>query len=251
MKLRWVFFAALLVGFSLFAADESSLDSILTWDSGAKTVRVPDSTNMAQFTFNFTNISSGNMTITNVHASCGCTTVKLPSLPWIIASGASGRIDIAVNVANDSGTISKTVLVETDRGAKLLETRITILSSEIPVRSGEQRAQDLKVATLDRQTIFKRDCAACHVKPVEGKYGRELYQRACGICHEASDRAASVPDLHSISESTDQEFWRKWVAYGKPHSLMPAFAATEGGPLTDVQIMTLASYLNAAIPSHQ
>ena len=31
--------------------------------------------------------------------------------------------------------------------------------------------------------------------------------------------------------------------------LMPAFAKTENGPLTDMQITTLATYLSTAIPS--
>jgi hypothetical protein len=31
---------------------------------------------------------------------------------------------------------------------------------------------------------------------------------------------------------------------------MPAFAKTETGPLTDMQIVSLAAYLNVAIPSH-
>jgi hypothetical protein len=31
---------------------------------------------------------------------------------------------------------------------------------------------------------------------------------------------------------------------------MPAFAKTENGPLTDMQIVSLAAYLNMAIPSH-
>jgi len=37
--------------------------------------------------------------------------------------------------------------------------------------------------------------------------------------------------------------------HGKPGSLMPAFSSAEGGPLNDVQINSLAAYLNAAIPS--
>lgn len=236
---------------SCIVARGCALDSFLNWDNAVQTVTVINDTNAAHLTFNCANISSGDVTITNVQPSCGCTTAKLPPLPWTIAPGANGRIDITVNIANDSGTISKTVLIETDRGSNVLEARITISVLKNPVRSGDQRMQDIKIATIDRQAIFKADCATCHVKPAEGKYGRELYQRACGICHDAPDRAANVPDLHSISESTDQELWRKWAAYGKPHSLMPAFAATEGGPLTDMQILTLAAYLNAAIPSHQ
>jgi hypothetical protein len=31
---------------------------------------------------------------------------------------------------------------------------------------------------------------------------------------------------------------------------MPAFATSQGGPLNDLQIASLASYLNLAIPPH-
>jgi hypothetical protein len=31
---------------------------------------------------------------------------------------------------------------------------------------------------------------------------------------------------------------------------MPAFSSTDGGPLNDLQIASLAAYLDVAIPSH-
>jgi hypothetical protein len=59
-----------------------------------------------------------------------------------------------------------------------------------------------------------------------------------------------VPDLHNLKVPTNDEFWRTWTAHGKPGSLMPAFATAEGGPLNDMQIASIATYLNFAIPSH-
>jgi len=58
-----------------------------------------------------------------------------------------------------------------------------------------------------------------------------------------------VPDLSKLKMATNREFWRNWITYGKPGSLMPAFAASQGGPLTDMQIASLAAYLNAVYPS--
>ena len=52
-----------------------------------------------------------------------------------------------------------------------------------------------------------------------------------------------VPDLHALKTPTNFEFWRIWIAHGKPGSLMPAFSTTDGGPLSDMQIASLASYL--------
>jgi hypothetical protein len=59
-----------------------------------------------------------------------------------------------------------------------------------------------------------------------------------------------VPDLHALKTPTNYEFWRIWITHGKPGSLMPAFATTDGGPLSDMQIASLASYLNESIKSH-
>jgi mono/diheme cytochrome c family protein len=53
-----------------------------------------------------------------------------------------------------------------------------------------------------------------------------------------------------LTAPTSHEFWRTWITYGKPGSLMPAFATSQGGPLTDMQIASLASYLDAAHPAH-
>jgi hypothetical protein len=58
-----------------------------------------------------------------------------------------------------------------------------------------------------------------------------------------------VPDLTKLKVPTDREFWRTWITYGKPGSLMPAFATSQGGPLSDMQIASLAAYLNAVYPS--
>jgi hypothetical protein len=58
-----------------------------------------------------------------------------------------------------------------------------------------------------------------------------------------------VPDLNNLKVPTNREFWRTWITYGKPGTLMPAFAGSQGGPLTDMQIASLAAYLNAAKPS--
>ena len=95
----------------------------------------------------------------------------------------------------------------------------------------------------------KGDCARCHVEPVIGKMGKDLFTAACGICHEGEHRATMVPDLHALPHETNAEFWKTWTAHGKIGSLMPAFAQTDGGPLSDQQIASLTDYLVKAIPS--
>jgi cytochrome c553 len=231
-------------------ANEPLPDGLLAWDELTKSVDAAADQPQAHFTFLLTNVSSGNVAILNVHPSCGCTTAQLPPLPWVLAPGTNGQINVTVNLAGKSGTLFKTVTITTDKGNKVLTLRINILPRPIPSAMTEaDRARGLAAAKVDRQAVFKNDCASCHAKPGEGKYGQALYAAVCAICHEAEHRATMVPDLHTLKTATNEDFWRTWIAHGKPGSLMPAFAAGEGGPLNDMQIASLAAYLNAAIPS--
>lgn len=235
---------------NLSHASDPLPDGVFAWDSLMKETNVAADADSAHFVLNFTNISMGNVVILNVHPSCGCTTAQLPSLPWTISPGANGRIGVTVNLQGKTGTLFKTVNVSTDRGSKTLMLRINILPPVIPTMSDADRARFVAVSKIDRQAVFRGDCAICHVKSGEGKYGEALYQADCAICHEGKDRATMVPDLHNLKVPTNDDFWRIWAAHGKPGSLMPAFSSIDGGPLSDMQIASLAAYLDLVIPSH-
>jgi mono/diheme cytochrome c family protein len=224
-------------------------DGVLAWDDLIKSVDAAADQDDAHFTFNFTNVSSGNVYILDVHPSCGCTTAQLPQLPWMIAPGTNGQIGVTVNLNGKNGVLLKSVTVATDKGSKDLMVRINILPPVTPTLTDEARAQGMIAAKVDRQAVFKNDCATCHVKRGEGKYGQALFDADCGICHEGPNRATMVPDLHAIKTLTNAEFWQTWIAHGKPGSLMPAFSTADGGPLTDIQIASLVAYLDSAIPS--
>jgi mono/diheme cytochrome c family protein len=275
MKLRRVFVCGIagivLVGARIFAADGNPTnpvvttspvyvpdtshqndplpDGVLAWDGLTKETNAAADAGNASFVFSFTNVSAGNVVILNVHTSCGCTTAQLPPLPWIIPAGTNGQIGAIVNFAGKSGTLMKTMTVISDKGFQTLMLKITILSSVVPTQSEADRARALEMAKADRQAVFRGDCAACHVKPGEGKYGKPLYDAVCAICHESKTRASMVSDLHNIKTPTNVDFWQTWTAHGKAGSLMPAFSTADGGPLSDMQIASLAGYLNATIPS--
>jgi mono/diheme cytochrome c family protein len=202
-----------------------------------------------------TSITTNNVTkpvpmaILEVHPSCGCTTAQLPPLPWIIPPGSNGQFGLTVNLAGRTGMQVKTVNVKTDKGFKQLILKINILPPVVPTQSDADRAHALEMAKADRQTVFQGDCAICHVKPGTGKYGKPLYDAVCAICHESTTRASMVPDLHNIKTPTNVDFWQTWIAHGKAGSLMPAFSTADGGPLSEMQITSLAGYLNMTIPS--
>ena len=224
-------------------------DGILAWDSTSKETNLVANTKTAQFAFDFTNVSTEPIVIVSVRPSCGCTTTKLPPLPWTIAPGTNGRIEATVNLYVATGTLYKTLMVYTDKGSKTLMLKITILPFQMPKLSEAEREENQKLAAADRQMIFKGQCATCHVQQGNGKYGQSLYETDCAICHDSAQRATMVPDLHALKTPTNLEFWRTWIAHGKPGSLMPAFSTVDGGPLSDMQINSLASYLTATIKS--
>jgi mono/diheme cytochrome c family protein len=196
-----------------------------------------------------TNSVGQPVTIGTVHPSCGCTTAQLPSLPWTLPPGTNGQIGVTVNLAGKFGTIVKSVHVGTDHGSRDLIVQIAIVPLSDRPLSDAERARQMAIAKVDRQAVFKNDCATCHMNRGQYKYGKELYDADCGICHDAENRASMVPDLHNLKVATNQEFWNTWISHGKAGSFMPAFATSDGGPLTDMQIASLAAYLNSAIPT--
>src|SRR5882724_10210794 len=170
-------------------------DGVLAWNSLIQSTNAEADQAEAHFIFSFTNVSPGNVAIMSAKGSCSCTTTELPSAPWMIPPGTNGQIGATVDLKGKSGTLFKKVTVVTDKGTKDLNLAITILPLVIPTMTDAERERGIAAAKVDRQAVFKNDCATCHAKPVEGKNGKELYDSICAVCHEAEHRATMVPDL--------------------------------------------------------
>jgi hypothetical protein len=80
----------------------------------------------AFFTFNVTNVSLANVTLSGVTTSCGCTVARLPSVPWTIPPGGSGQLHATMKLAGLNGIIMKSLTVNTDKGQKLLFVRVNV-----------------------------------------------------------------------------------------------------------------------------
>ena len=235
---------------SVSHANDPLPDGILAWDWLSNTTNATAGQEAAHFVSSFTNISPGNVVILNVRPSCGCTTAELPPRPWTIPPGAGGQIRLSVDLREKSGTLFKSVNVTTDKGNKTLRLCIIIQAPVTVKMTDAERARGLAAAKIDRQAVFRSDCATCHVNNIQGKYGKQLYDSVCAICHEAEQRATMVPDLRTLKTPTNDAFWRAWIAHGKPGSLMPAFAASDGGPFNDTQIGSIAAYLDLMTSAH-
>ncbi len=200
----------------------------------------------AEFSFGVTNISDSEVVIDRVKASCSCTVAKLPSQPWHLAPHTNGQIGVTVDLKGKIGTFDKTINVFfADKNVLPKVLRVTVKMPDRKI----MRARNTELAKADRQAVFKGDCAKCHAEPAQTASGMQLYREICGICHDARPRATIVPDVRLIREHpTDVPFWKTMIANGKPGTLMPAFAISQGGPLTDEQIDSLAKAIDAAFP---
>jgi mono/diheme cytochrome c family protein len=249
--LRLLRLSLLIVGFALPASHASTVTN-LVFDAITKeyTARVGEPT--AEFDFAVTNLAATNIIITKVQASCGCTTPKLPSMPWDIPGGTNGAFHVTVNLAGKSGTFTKSIFMETSEGPKLLYVKVAMPEGSSGAPSMDARTHNQMISMADRQAVFRGDCASCHSKPLLGKSdGEQLFTLGCAICHEDDHRATSVPDLHALKQTPTEAYWDAWVRKGKVGTMMPAFAMEDLGPLTDPQITALVKYLVNDFPNRK
>jgi mono/diheme cytochrome c family protein len=238
------------------AADGQAETSPLKWDALSKET-VPDKTAVeARFVFNFTNGLAEPVVIQKIHTSCGCTVAKAARVPWPISPGTNGHIDVIMDLRGRFGLFTKTVFVETSHGTSILQPRVQIkhqppigkvvmptVGGKNPSDPVDRRQANMQLASADRQAVFRGDCAGCHAAPARGKSGARLYAAVCGICHDAEHRASMVPDLTQLNKPTPASYWNHWIRIGNPVSIMPAFAKSVGGPLSDEQISSLVEFL--------
>lgn len=213
-----------------------ALGQALAWDSTTKRYDAQRGETNALFAFSVTNTTPSEVIVNAVRTSCGCTIAKVPTLPWHLAAGANGQMEVKIDLRGKRGLLSKIVSVDSTAGLSLLTVNVNI--PEPDARELNQMAM-----LADRQAVFKNDCLKCHVTPTVGKTGENLYVTACGICHESDHRATMVPDLKALKKPANHDYWDNWVRHGKPGTLMPAFSKREGGPLEEAQIDSLVTYL--------
>lgn len=244
---------SIVLAFSVCSARAAtSSGNLLAWDSVHKETVCKPGERFARFAFSVTNVSATDVVILSATTSCGCTVASLPAHPWILKPQASGQIQVTVDLANKVGTVNKAVFVTISNApieTLSVEATVSLLIPPPPVMSDQDRIRNMQMAKANAQAIFKGDCASCHLAPAQGKTGAVLYSAMCGICHDAGIRQASmVPQLRNLKKPTGFDFWKNTIANGVTNSLMPAFAAANGGPLSEAQINSLADYLDKTIP---
>lgn len=217
------------------------LDNELVLEEPVQELKTKPLERSATFTFRVKNTGRTEVTIPQVRTSCGCSIPRLPAEPWRLAPGASGEFQVIVDLRGKRGELHKTGIIDTTRGTYAV-FEFHVIMPQLDPRD-EMRQRNLLIAEADRQAVFKNDCAQCHATPAKGKQGRALYLAACAICHADEHRASMVPDLRTLQPAPSAETWRALITHGKDATLMPAFGAAAGGPLTAEQIESLVAYL--------
>jgi mono/diheme cytochrome c family protein len=219
-------------------------DAPLRWDAMEKRAEPKFEDGIVTFEFNVTNTADHPVKIYYIRATCGCTTVDAPPMPWTLAPGAHGVVKATVDFRGKEGEIAKQLLVGT-----VEVTQTLTMTVKVPPMSLEMREQNRAIAAANRQKVFQGECAACHATPTERRISDDLFAAACAICHESKHRASMVPDLAVAREKRDAAWWTHWIEDGREGTLMPGFAQKNGGPLTQSQIESLVDYLLSNFPT--
>jgi hypothetical protein len=97
--------------------------NILAWDAVSKEYRVRPGEKSAPFSFSLTNVSAQQIVIYGTETTCDCTVAKLPSQPWTLPSGGSGKIDATIDLSGKTGTVTNSFVVFTSQGNRRLKVK--------------------------------------------------------------------------------------------------------------------------------
>ena len=115
--LLWI---CLIAGFT-FAKKASGTASIkfteTVWDFGTIKKDKP-----ASHDFEYTNVGTGNLIITDASAQCGCTRPEYSDKP--VAPGKKGKVKVTYNPVGRPGSFEKTVTVKTNGNPKKARVKI-------------------------------------------------------------------------------------------------------------------------------
>lgn len=107
------------------AAPASSSAAIITFDSAAVDLGTITRGDPAAKKVSFTNTGKAPLTITNIKASCGCTTVE--GWQQTVAPGQQGSFELKLDTARFMGAVTKTVDVESNASNGMIRLTLKAL----------------------------------------------------------------------------------------------------------------------------
>lgn len=108
-------------------------------------------------------------------------------------------------------------------------------SVDVPVFAQVRHAGATDVGAALQDRLFGTECAECHgARASTGRSGADLYDAVCAMCH---------PDPSALTSSG--EALRAVIAEGDFPNNMPAYGRASGGPLSERQLDSLVTYIEA------
>jgi beta-lactamase regulating signal transducer with metallopeptidase domain/type II secretory pathway component GspD/PulD (secretin) len=133
----------------------SNATSALAFDTKTLETNVQAGVQEVRYVFNLTNVSTSDVVITGVVVSCGCTTVRLPKMPWRLAPGDSGPLPVTLSLTGRTGLVSKTLTVNSDRGATTLTVK-----AQMPTNAVAQPERHVQISGLNPHSSITHDLAS-------------------------------------------------------------------------------------------
>lgn len=100
--------------------------SVIAWDSEMKEYVGRGGQSAATFPYRFKNESAGHVVIHQIEPHCDCMTVQSPPLPWVIRPGEYGQFEVTVNAQGKTGSLVRTLTVQSSHGPKQLSVKFTV-----------------------------------------------------------------------------------------------------------------------------
>ncbi len=173
------------------------------------------------------NNSKDFIQIAKVESSCGCTTAEPET--HLLAGGQFTPLHITVDTFGKIGDVRKSITL-TDGKGKTIKAWLSLHVKHNPhVMVGEKRS------------IFDGKCASCHFEPAQGKTtGKGIYNAVCVMCHGVNGGGGYAPKIRGRYK---KDTLKQLVENGTGTSHMPGFAKKNKGPLSQMQINTLAKWM--------
>jgi len=148
----------------------------------------------------------------------------------------SGKIRVTLDPIGKKGKIKKTVTVYSNDAKESVK--------EIKIYATVEHSVTLSPNLRMEKVLFSQKCKSCHANRGYEKAGKPLYDAICAYCHGEKGEGKSAKPFKKMSKG----HIRDWTAKGRKGSGMPGFSKEKGGPLNDIQIDSLVTYIRSLVP---
>src|SRR4051812_28897286 len=109
----FAFWLVACAGIAFVLPGSRAVSTNLVFDAITKEFHAKQGEMNAEFDFSVTNTGPTEVTINSVRASCGCTTPKMPVLPWKLEPGTNGSFHVTVDLRGKFGEFQKSIFMDT------------------------------------------------------------------------------------------------------------------------------------------